>query len=241
MTGEKGPTWICTFPDRPSTYASGPRPSDAVAVCESAGLGTPSAVNYAGYNADPDPPAQLDGSTIADLIPLSPPKSTRRAELVLTLYGLLRCDFPIGSILRPEDAANRLPSASVLRDFLANVGTAIERLRNDPRNVYQVIESQGKAWIASAQETNSRRAGKWKAAEVYAERKIRYRQHAKRLRKRVGYRKAIAELAHAIDGILPEQESTAENFRSILAKSGIGPDDVESLVSRYRRITAPKL
>ena len=203
MTGDKGPTWICTFPNRPSTYAPGSSPSDAVAVCESAGLGTPSAVNYAGYSAEPDPPPDGGSSKIADVIPLSPPKSTRRAELVLTLYGLLRCDFPIGSILRPEDAANRLPSASALRDFLANVGSAIVRLRSDPRIVDQVIESQGKARIASAQETNFRHAGKWKAAEVYAERKFRYRQHAKRLRKRVGYRKAIAELAHAIDGILP--------------------------------------
>jgi hypothetical protein len=168
-------------------------------------------------------------------------KSTRRAELVLMLYGLLRVDFPIGSILKPEDAAGRLPSPSALRDFLANVGIAIEHLSSDPRLVDRVIENQGKAWIAAARETNARRLGKWKAAEVYAERKIRYRQHAKRLRKRVGYRKAIEELAASIDGLLPRNELAEENFREALSDTGLSEDDIHSLVNRYRRITAPKM
>jgi hypothetical protein len=240
MTGN-GPTWICDFPGHTSAYASGHRPADAAAECESAGLGTPAAIRYAGYIADPEPEPALVTPPIVQAIPTPPKRSSRRAELVLMIYGLLRADFPIGSILKPAEAAARLPSSSALRDFLANVGTAIQRLTSDPRIVDRVIENQGKAWIASAMETNARRIGKWKAAEVYTERKIRYRQHAKRLRKRVGYHQAIAELAASIDGLLPRHELAAENFRAILAESGLGADDIESLISRYRRINSPKL
>lgn len=239
MTG-RGPVWICELAGRPSAYASGALPEDAVAECESAGLGTPTAVHYAGYTAEPDHEAP-QAPQAPPAIPKPTKRSGRRAELVLTLYGLLRCDFPIGSILRPAEAAARLPSASALRDFLANVGAAIQRLNSDPRIVDRVIEAQGKAWISSANEKNARRLGKWKAAEVHAERKIRYRQHAKRLRKRVEYHKAIGELASSIDGLLPRHELAEANFRAVLADSGLGLDDIESLVRRYRRINAPKM
>ena len=241
MTGGNGPTWICDFPGHASAYAAGHRPADAAAECKSAGLGTPSAIRYAGYIASPDPVPAAPPPPDPDAIPKPSKRSGRRAELVLTIYGLLRADFPIGSILKPAEAAARLPSASALRDFLANVGTAIQHLNEDAKIIDRVIENQAKAWIAAAKEKNARRIGKWKAAEVYAERKIRYRQHAKRLRKRVGYHKAIAELAASIDGLLPRHELAAENFRAVLADSGLGMDDVESLVNRYRRINTPKL
>ena len=240
MTAGRGPTWICIFEEHPSTYVNGPRPADAVAECKSAGLGIPTAVHYAGYTAEPDVQAPEAGP-LRHAIPRPEKPSNRRAELVLTLYGLLRCDFPIGSILKPAEAAARLPSASALRDFLANVGLALERLSADPRAVDRVIENQSKAWIAAAKEKNAIRLGKWKEAEVYAERKIRYRQHAKRLRKRVGYREAIGELASSIDGLRPCQERAEENFRDVLLESGLGIDDVHSLIMRYRRVNAPKM
>jgi len=241
MTPDDGPTWICIFSDDRSTYVNGPRPADAVAECRSAGLGIPDAVHYAGYSADPgvQAPHEAPSRPIATREPDK--RSNRRAELVLMLYGLLRVDFPIGSILKPAEAGARLPSPSSLRDFLANVGIAIERLSVDPRIVDRVIENQGKAWIAAARETNARRLGKWKSAEVYAERKIRYRQHAKRLRKRVGYQKAIGELASSIDGLLPRHELAEANFREALSDTGLSEDDIHSLVNRYRRINAPKL
>ena len=241
MTDGNGPTWICEFPGNPSAYASGSTPEAAVAECESAGLGTPSAIHYAGYVASPALESALLPPATRHAIPKPSKRSGRRAELVLTIYGLLRADFPIGSILKPAEAAARLPSASALRDFLANVGVAIQRLTVDPRIVDRVIENQGKAWIAAAKEKNARRLGKWKAAEIYAERKIRYRQHAKRLRKRVGYHKAIGELASSIDGLLPRHELAEDNFRAILLDAGLGSDDVHSLVNRYRRINAPKM
>ena len=241
MTGGNGPTWICEFPGNPSAYASGSTPEAAVAECESAGLGTPSAIHYAGYVASPEAKTAPVTTSIPYTTPKPSKRSGRRAELVLTIYGLLRADFPIGSILKPAEAAARLPSASALRDFLANVGIAIQRLTVDPRIVDRVIENQSKAWIAAAREKNARRLGKWQAAEIYTERKIRYRQHAKRLRKRVGYHKAIGELASSIDGLLPRQELAAESFRTILVESGLGEADVQSLVNRYRRINAPKI
>jgi hypothetical protein len=241
MDRKAGPTWIAIFENRASTYVTGSRPADVVAECKSAGLGTPSAIHYAGYSAEPE----LGTSDLGARPRFPPPKadkrSSRRAELVLMLYGLLRIDFPIGSILKPADAAGRLPSASSLRDFLANVGSAISRLSEDPRIIDRVVENQGKAWISAAKETNARRRGKWKAAEIHAERKIRYRQHAKRLRKRVGYQKAIGELASSIDGLLPRHELAEENFRRILDESGLSEDDIQSLISRYRRINAPKM
>jgi len=241
MTPENGPTWICIFSDHRSTYVNGPRPADAVAECKASGLGIPDVVHYAGYSAEPDVQAPTR-THLPAITPEKPDKrSGRRAELVLTIYGLLRADFPIGSILKPDEAAARLPSASALRDFLANVGLAIERLSVDPRIVDRVIENQSKAWIAAARETNAARTGKWKSAEVWKERKIRYRQHAKRLRKRVGYRKAIGELAFAIDGLLPQNEIAEENFRAALVDTGLSADDIRSLVNRYRRINAPKL
>jgi hypothetical protein len=241
MTKKTGPVWICEFQNSTSRYAVGSRPSEAVAECREAGLGTPSDVHYAGYIAEPEPaPAPAPRKSIPPPKP-KPERSGRRVELVLTLYGLLRCDWPIGSILKPFDAAARLPSQSALRDFVANVGTAIQQIESDSRIVDEVIENQGNAWIEAAKEKNARRLGKWKAAEVHAERKIRYRQHAKRLRKRVAYHKAIGELASSIDGLLPRQETAAENFRAVLLDSGLGLDDVTSLVNRFRRITAPKL
>lgn len=241
MTTRTGPTWLCEFNGHAAQYAGGGSPAGAAAECEAAGLGTPTAVTYAGYVAAPVPQEAPHAPPMPHA-PIKPDKrSARRAEIVLTLYGLLRCDFPIGSILKPAEAAARLPSASALRDFLANVGAAIEKLTADPRIIDRVIEAQSKAWISAANETNARHLGKWQAAEVCAERKIRYRTHAKRLRKRVGYQGAIAELAASIDGALPRDELAAENFRTILVESGIGVDDVESLVRRYRRITAPKI
>lgn len=241
MGGGTGPLWLCDFPGTTSTFASGSVPSEAVAECESAGLGTPASVQYAGYIAEPDPPP-APAPRLAVVIPAKADnRSGRRAELVLTLYGLLRCDWPIGSILRPADAAARLPTQSALRDFVANVGAAIQRIRGDARIVDQVIESQGNAWIAAAKEKNARGNGKWKNAEIHAERKIRHRSNAKRLRKRVAYRKAIGELALVLDGLLPRQELALDNFRTAIADSGLGADDIDSLVNRFRRITAPKL
>lgn len=239
MNRKNAPIWICEFSGRPSTYVSGSRPSEAVAECREAGLGIPSSVHYAGYTAEPDPPP-IRGRP-APPPPDAPEKSGRRAELALTLYGLLRCDWPIGSILKPFDAAARLPSQSALRDFVANVGTAIQQLTGDSRIVDEVIENQGNAWIEAAKEKNAKDSGRWKAAEIHSERKIRFRQNAKRLRKRVAYQKSIGELASAIDGLLPRQETAAENFREHLLKSGLSSDDVSSIVGRYRRITTPKL
>jgi len=240
MTNQTGPTWICNFSGRPSSYQTGPRPIDAIRKCQSAGLGTPETVHYAGYAAEPV--HRTPRTSKAPPTASTPGKrSGRRAELVLMLYGLLRCDFPIGSILKPTEAAARLPSASSLRDFLANVGLAIERLSSDPRIVDRVIENQGKAWIAAANQKNATRLGDWQKADIYEERKIRYRQHAKRLRKRVEYHKAIGELASSIDGLLPRQERAEDNFRDLLLESGLGMDDIRSLIMRYRRVNAPKM
>ena len=241
MTGKAGPIWLCEFTGKPSIYAYAPSASVASAECRESGLGTPTATHYAGYVAEPGPIATPPTRHAIPLPSKPSGRSARRAELVLTLYGLLRCDWPIGSILRPDAAAARLPSQSALRDFLANVGLAIERISGDSRIVDETINSQGNAWIEAANEKNAKRSGKWRLAEVHAEMKIRHRMNAKRLRKRVGYRKAIAELAFSIDGLLPCQDRAAENFRTILADSGLGSVDVDSLVNRFRRITAPKL
>jgi len=241
MTPKNAPVWICEFRGRPSTYAAGSRPSEAVAECQNLGLGTPTAVHFAGYHAEPEPSPAPGARRPAIPPPNKPEKSGRRAELVLTLYGLLRCDWPIGSILKPSDAAARLPSQSALRDFVANVGLAIQQIEADSGILDDVIENQGKAWIAAAHEKNARRLGKWKSAEVHAERKIRYRNHARRLRKRVAYQKAIGELTSAIDGLLPRQEAAADNFRNQMIESGLGAEDVSSILGRYRRISTPKL
>jgi hypothetical protein len=236
--------WLCSFENAPSTYASGSREVDAVAQCLEAGLGQPTALSYAGYAAEPGQPLELPlGPPPPDFqpTPRPEPKSTRRAELILTLYTALRCDFPIRSILTPSDAASRLPSASALRDFLANVGAAIERLRRDPELINRAIAAQAAAWIAGANEKNHRDRGKWKAAEVEAERKLRHRQNARRLRKRKDYRLAISELALVLDGFFPGADSAAESFKVQLIAEGFALDDAESLANRFRRISSPKI
>lgn len=229
------PLWLCSFREQPSTYVAAPRPRGAEVQCRDAGLGTPTSVQYAGYTAAPGSEAEQQPK---------PPKrqiSSRRAELALTLYALLRVDWPIGSILAPAKAAARLPSQSALRDFLADTGTAIARLEADTDALDAVVIAQGKTWFHANREKNSRLAGDWKEAERHQERKELYRSSARRLRKRRAYQLAIGELMASLEGILPSSLTVSETFAAFLLASGMAADDVQSLTRRLRRISVPRL
>ena len=229
------PVWLCHIRGDGTRFVAAARPGGAEAECRSAGLGTPSALHYAGYSAAPaGEPAYS---------PAKPRRriSSRRAEMALTIYGLLRVDWPIGSILNPAKAAARLPSQSALRDFLADVGMAIERIKTDHRILDRVIQAQGLTWYHANREKNSRLVGDWTAADRHQQKKELNRETANRLRKRRAYQLAIGELMASLDGALPKCVSAAESFSAFLIEHGMAPDDVQSITRRLRRVAVPNL
>ena len=234
MSPPNKPVWLCTFPGRPSTYVESSRPREAEIACRTEGLGTPSSITYAGYTAAP---------TTEEPRPSRPRRqlSSRRAELALTIYSVLRVDWPIGSILAPAKAAARFPSQSALKDFLADVGRAIERLEADHSIVDSVIRAEGLGWYYANRAKNARLQNDWTKADRAQEKKELYKARARRLRKRRAYQVAIGELMASLDGLLPSAATAAESFAAYLIAGGMAPDDVESLVRRLRRIAVPRL
>lgn len=232
------PVWLCSFSGKPALYVSDPRPGGAEAQCKAEGLGTPASIIYAGYTAVPTPepkPTAPPAATAAR------PLSSRRAELALTIYALLRIDWPIGSILAPAKAAARFPSQSALKDFLADVGVAISRLQADPATLHRVVNAQGMAWYHANREKNKSRAGLYAGAESHKHKKERYRAQARRLRKRRAYQMAIGELTASLDGLLPSAAAATVAFTEYLIAGGMAADDVDNLTRRLRRVAVPRL
>ena len=230
------PVWLCSFQGKPATYVASPRPAGAEAQCRAEGLGTPAAVQYAGYSAAPAPEIeQHKPKKVRRQI------SSRKAEMALTVYALLRVDWPIGSILAPAKAAARFPSQSALKDFLADTGTAIARIEADQDALDAVVIAQGKSWFHANREKNARHAGNWKEADRHKDRKELYRESARRLRKRRAYQLAIGELMASLEGILPQCAAASDTFAAFLIAGGMAPDDVDSLTRRLSRVAVPRL
>jgi hypothetical protein len=197
-------------------------------------------VVHAGYTAYPGKPHLVRKPLQPQ--PATPTRVGRRAEAALAVYGLLRVDWPLGSILHQAAAEDRhQASQATLRDFLADVGAAIAGLETPVHLLDLVVADQAKAWWYAAREHQARRLGEGKRAELLAEQKLFHRSRARRLRKRKAYGQATAELDGALAGRLEKHEGVADAFERQLTDQGLGADDVATLVARARRITIPRL
>jgi hypothetical protein len=193
-------------------------------------------VEYAGYAADPL--AYLGGRRPAD----TDASIGRRAEAALTLYAILRLDWPIGSILDIREAAERWrPTSATLRDFIANVGAAIARLEADTRVLVDAVEASGLATWYRSTEINARRRRNGRLEAYARERREMYRDRARRLRRRVEYTAAVGELDAALEGRLEHDQVAAEAFRRRLVDQGMPADDAESFARRFSRVGIPRL
>lgn len=242
MTSDNGsPVWLARWSvdsGRPPTYVSTGSAGEAIKALAAAGLPRPARLEYAGYAADPTgylagqrPPA-----------PDSEPAIGGRVEAALTLYGILRIDWPIGSILSVREAAERWrPTSAVLWDFIANMGAAIERLAVDSRVLGDVVEASGRATWFRTTEIRARRRQNDKLEAYARERREMYRDRARRLRRRVEYAAAIGELAAALDGKLERDIAAADACRRTLVAAGMSPDDAESFARRSVRIGVPRV
>jgi hypothetical protein len=233
------PLWIAEWRSGgpSSVFVEASTAGTATDLIQGTGLPRPDRLTFAGYAAVPESPDR-------PALPKTPPKQDlrigRRVETALSIYSLLRVDWPIGSILQDPEAARRIPDRA-LRDFIAAVGSAIERVEVDTRILLEVVDAQGKAWWFASQEMNARRSRNLRLAEWAGERRTLYRDRARRLRKRRGFDIAVGELAALLEGTLPSSEEAAERFRGILITGGLSADDADSMVRRFRRVTVPRL
>lgn len=147
------PVWLCRW-QRITRYIPAKSHQSAKELCIMAGLGEPDAICYAGFSASPGM-ARPKGKTGWKFVT----GTSRRAEAALEVYSTLRIDWPIGSILSSVDAERRWQvSDATLRDFLANMGSAIGRLPGAERWILeQVVSAQALSWYHAAQVLNCAR------------------------------------------------------------------------------------
>jgi hypothetical protein len=191
-------------------------------------FGRPLSITYAGFQAEPH---ELDRpKNFSSRIPAS-----RRAEAALTLYSIIRTDWPIPSLLRES---KRL-SSGLLRDFVADVGRAIAQVP-EAEIVADVAEAQGLAWAWSARGLNARRQGRQLEADLAFEKRDDYRARARRLRKRKAYSLAVGELELRLNGVAEGFELVGLNFIERLVRLGYSVEEASDLARRFQRIGIPR-
>lgn len=255
------PVWLCRWKGARARHIPARSAGSAKDLCVLAGLGRPDVISYAGYSAESQSVVRPKGLTSAALAT----GTSRRAEAALTIYAVLRIDWPIGSILAGFDAESRWQASNgVLRDFIANVGVAIAGLNRTEREVLeQVVTAQALYWWHSAQESNAHRIVRTcsiKDSFIYQEESLRdlkreagltaehhrkrrdlYHHQARLLRKRRSYAMAVGQLSAALDGRLPKNDEAAGQLTEILVEHGFEEAEAQVLVARYRRVTVPRL
>lgn len=233
------PVYLALWPGRPGAYFRARTPAGAAGQAVGAGLGEPPVIHYAGYAAYPELPTRKRRSAPGQAAPI---RVGRRAEAALTVYGLLRVDWPLGSILGRAAAEHQhQASPAALRDFLADMGAAIESLTTPRHLLDAAVHHDARAWWYKAKERQARRLGEGLRADQLADRRRAHFERARSLRRRKQYGQATAELDGALAGNLEAHQGVAEAFAAQLVGQGLGADDVASLVKRARRITIPRL
>ena len=240
------PVWLCTWRDgrayrtryvalaRPRRLSQSDRPFDFVRRhCERHGLGEPLDVRYAGFNAYPDDVGgdRRKRGASARRVPVT---------LALHLYAMLRVDWPIGSLLSNR-AARQVYTDKALRDFIANVGAAIERLpRQKRRAVEQQVEAEARAWANGALERNAHTAGACRTEATHRRRRENATHRARRLAKRVDFARGVDLLEAALCGALPDQVEAVDNLAEILTHEGVPQEEAAELAERWRGVMVPR-
>lgn len=228
------PVWFVRFPPaegrrRPGRFVPARDAGSAARVCRETGLGRPSSVSYAGFRAEP---FELDRPKgYSSKVP-----SSRRAEAALTLYSMLRTDWPIPSLLRET---KRL-SAGLLRDFVADVGRAIAK-SPDSGVVAEVADAQGLAWFWSARALNAKRRDRPLEVTTAIEKRDLYRGRARRLRKRKAYSLAVGEIENTLNGVGDGLELVGLKFVDQLLEFGLSAEEASELARRFQRVGIPRL
>lgn len=154
----------------------------------------------------------------------------------MTLYSMLRTDWPIPSLLRET---KRL-SAGLLRDFVADVGRAIAK-SPDSGVVAEVADAQGLAWFWSARALNAKRRDRPLEVTTAIEKRDLYRGRARRLRKRKAYSLAVGEIENTLNGVGDGLELVGLKFVDQLLEFGLSAEEASELARRFQRVGIPRL
>jgi hypothetical protein len=230
-----GSTWLWggTYPGHAYVELEARSYRDAVRWCVKHHGRVPQNLQIIGYRAEV--PAERQPDRAKDR-PWRRDSVRSLAGLALRLYMVLRVDYPTRSVLCDEVARHRI-SDPMLRDFLANVGSAVRYLPNGERvAVSRWIDTALRATAASARSLNSRGL-----REDLEEERAYYQDRAHNLRRRVDCRRGLDRLSMALDGMLPEQEETAERFVAALVAHGVPEDEAEQIAWRCRRVAVPRM
>lgn len=185
---QSGPLWLCIWDDPyRREWVMGPnveldrawKRKHAVEIverrCIRNGWGRPDSIQYGGYSA-------AEGALPAAVRGRKDPRPRFLASHALRLYAALGAAWPVRSHL--ADPMLRTVTDRQLLDFMANMGTALERLRSSSadddavmelrreryRTVSDAIDAQLLAWSYRAKELNvQRRVNALRAEERTAE------------------------------------------------------------------------
>ena len=197
----------------------------------------PTSLRIVGYRAYPE----RDAEPKPLRMPVSEIKTRNMGHAALRLYMILSADFPALSILCGQEARYR-HSIARMRDFLANMGAAIQHLPGKQRDVVaQRTKTVLEGWRYAAAEINARRAGDFEHATEYGECKDGCQEISDRLRRRQAHREAMKTLNMALDGCLPESQRVIENWIDALVAVGMPDHEARALASQSRRIGIPRL
>lgn len=198
----------------------------------------PTSVRIVGYRACPEHDAE---SKPPSRMPVSDIRTRNLGHAALRLYMILSADFPALSILCGQEARYR-HSIARMRDFLANMGAAIQHLPGKQRDVVaQRTKTVLEGWRYAAAEINAKRAGDLEHATEYGEIKEGCQEISDRLRRRQAHREAMRTLNMALDGCLPESQRVIENWIDALVAVGMPDHEARALASQSRRIGIPRL